>query len=272
MATSSQLENFENLFEFRPLTKDNLSIVRALHDDLLPIKYSDNFYKALLNGLYKSLLLYQREQDVLIGVSSWKIEKRKSSDDNNSDDPSHYIQIGYLATFGIKNTFRRRGLGKYLLLSTFSTMQHQKCQLCELHVLSTNIAARNLYVNKCGFKVKLKLPNHYHFNDKHHDAFLLIKSLKSSKTNDEIEISDDEDDKEESKSIADRGDRERSPPIYTQTIDEEDDEYRDNTNKMSMRSLEKQTLIDIDEDAADIPISNWIGNHVDSLWIKCVIL
>ncbi len=268
MATPSATQSIESLYEFRPLTKDNLTNVRSLHDELLPIKYSDNFYKALLNGIYKSLLLYQRDGDVLIGVSSWKIEKR-NLDDN---DPEKKIQIAYLATFGIRNNFRRKGLGKYLLLSSFSTMQDQTCKLCELHVLSSNYAAKNLYV-KCGFKVKLKLPNHYHFNDQLHDAFLLIKSLKSIK-NADIEMTDYDDEEEESQSIEYKKEQERSPPYYQQSDSnlELNESYIKPDRGRSMASLERETLIDIDQTATELPISNWIGSHVDSLWIKCVVL
>eukprot|EP01084_Bolivina_argentea_P146918 257137_1 len=111
-------EHLNDLFEFRPLTKNNLEDVQLLHDELLPVKYSDNFYKLLLNGLYKSLLLYPKDDDVLIGVSTWKRDTREPNETTKKR-----IQIGYLATFGIRQSFRRRGLGQYLLVCTLAMMK-----------------------------------------------------------------------------------------------------------------------------------------------------
>lgn len=260
MATLTERQSFEDLYEFRPLNRNDLKAVRLLHDELLPVKYSDNFYKAMLNGVYKSLLLYAKDADILIGISTWKIEHRQINDDYDTKK----IQIGYLATFGIRNNFRRKGLGKYLLLSTLSMMQEMKCKLCELHVLSTNYAAKNLY-EKCHFIVKLKLPNHYHFDNKLHDAFLLIKSL----TPNHIQL--DDDDEEESKSIQQYDNRQHSPPSHYAENNGDDNKRKEDKNEME--SLEHDTLINIDNNVTTVlPISNWIAPQIDSLWIKCIIL
>merc|ERR1712130_306652 len=135
------------------------------------------------------------------------------------------------------------------------------CKFSELHVLSTNIAATNLYV-RCGYIIKMKLPNHYNFNDKQHDALLLIKSLKGHKKNQsDIESDTESQNETESKSQNDTQGRERSPPYFQPEVNVEFDD-----------SMENEIINIPNDDATALPISNWIGHSVDSLWIKCVLL
>ncbi len=146
-------------------------------------------------------------------------------------------------------------------------MKDMKCKVSELHVLSSNIAATNLYV-KCGYTIKLKLPNHYHFDDKLHDALLLnllIKSLKLINNEYDTDSDTEYNENEESKSFHNNNNRERSPPYYTADINVElADEYA-TTNQLSMDSIHGNI-------STKLPISNWISYSVDSLWIKCTIL
>eukprot|EP00484_Ammonia_sp_Unknown_P003810 CAMPEP_0197064910 /NCGR_PEP_ID=MMETSP1384-20130603/162931_1 /TAXON_ID=29189 /ORGANISM="Ammonia sp." /LENGTH=104 /DNA_ID=CAMNT_0042501593 /DNA_START=111 /DNA_END=421 /DNA_ORIENTATION=+ len=83
-------------------------------------------------------------------------------------------------------------------------MQEFQCALSELHVLSTNHAAKQLYL-RCGFQIKLLLPQHYNFNDETHDALLLLKSLQSvdgkKASMDDAEYTQSTQEAEESKSV-----------------------------------------------------------------------
>ena len=244
----------ETLYEFRPLTQDNLGSVKLLHNELLPIRYGDNFYKALMDGMYKLLLLYEKDGDLLIGLSTWKIEWR------DEDHRGTRVQTGYLATFGIRQSFRGRGLGFYLMECTMSMMKEMNCKWTELHVLTTNVSAINLYL-KCGYTNRMMLPNHYHYHNKRHDAYLLTKPLMTENV--------EYDENEESKSEHIIDGKDRSPPYYRPESDinvEIEDSLDGEINEITTTSPHRRKT------RKQLPISNWMSESTDSLWIKCLIL
>ncbi len=55
------------------------------------------------------------------------------------------------------------------------------CEYSELHVKSDNKPAIAMYTKKGGYEIKMKLPNHYYFHERHHDALLLVKTLRKGK-------------------------------------------------------------------------------------------
>ena len=127
----------EALYEFRPITRYNVDCVRALHNKLFPIQKADEFYESMLNGDLGSLLLYKADNNQIIGISTWCL-------------PSDSKHIGYICSFGVRKSFRRRGLGKDLMNATLEKMREQNCREIQLHVETTNVSAVNLYL-KCGF-------------------------------------------------------------------------------------------------------------------------
>ena len=239
MDTTSTLET---KYEYRPLTRNNLDSVKSLHAELLPISYSDNFYQALLRGAYKLLLLYEKDKDILIGVSTWKIELR-----HPKQGGSRNIKIGYVATFGIRTSFRGRGLGAHLLRATLDTMRDARCCRSELHVLTTNVAAIALYL-KCGYVQMKELPQHYHYDNRSHDALLFVKRLRE----------------EDEESESEHGDgRERSPPY---AYPDEQDEVNVEVDEDAM-AIDRPMLSD-----SAIPMSSWLETSVVATISKCIIL
>ena len=110
----------ESLYQFRPITRNNVDCVRGLHDKLLPIQMADEFYESMLNGDLGSLLLYKADNDQIIGISTWRL-------------PNDSKNIGYICSFGMRKSFRKRGLGKDLMDATLKKMGEQNCREIQLH-------------------------------------------------------------------------------------------------------------------------------------------
>ena len=128
-------------YEFRTLTEENLNEVHALLDELFPNEFDNAFGKALSDGKYNSVLLYAKDSNVIVGVSTWHIQKESS------------VPTGFITTFGIRKSIRKQGLGKYLMDGTLARIKQRGCEQVQLHVLATNEPAIRFY-RKYGFALK----------------------------------------------------------------------------------------------------------------------
>lgn len=128
-------------YEFRTLTEENLNEVHALLDELFPNEFDNAFCKALSVGKYNSVLLYAKVSNVIVGVSTWHIQK------------DNIVSTGFITSFGIRQASRKRGLGKYLMDGTLARIRERGCEQVQLHVLATNKAAIRFY-RKYGFALR----------------------------------------------------------------------------------------------------------------------
>lgn len=131
-------------FEFRMLTQDNLDNVWSFLEGLFPYKLDAKVHKALADGKYDTMLLYPKDSDQIVGVSTWFIY---------DGCWTCFTNTGFIFHFGIHPSFRKRGLGKYLMDVTLEELKNQGCQRAKLDVLAKDIDAINLY-RKCGFEMK----------------------------------------------------------------------------------------------------------------------
>ncbi|GAB5372551.1 hypothetical protein AAMO2058_001675100 [Amorphochlora amoebiformis] len=149
--------------------REDVKAIAELHTVLFPVKYSEGFYESLFEDNTVVILAYTAAQNMLVGLSTARIEE---------DSGSCYARCdGYIATLGVKPGHRRGGLGGFLLQRTIDLLRDERnCLTIKLHVKADNIAAINMYY-KCGFELLEHLVNHYYFDGKRHDALHLVKYL-----------------------------------------------------------------------------------------------
>ncbi len=154
-------------FRFRRLEASDLEEIKVLQDHLFPVKYSDHFYNSLVNEPEVMMtLLATDECDKPIGVVTARVRR---------DNP----RLGYIATLGVRDDYRRRGLGSELLEKMVTHLdQNRRVERIHLHVKSDNESALKLY-EKHGFTKKQYLEQHYYFDDQHHDAWELEKYVQT---------------------------------------------------------------------------------------------
>ena len=138
IAAKQSVNDIEALYEFRPLTKHNVAALRALNMKLFPFRNGKPYYKDLLKGRMgmDSLMLFEKDSDVLVGATVWW---------DVADDTA------YIATFGIRDSFRKCGLGSYLMKHCLSRIRStDNFERALLVVIPPNEPAIKLYL-KCGF-------------------------------------------------------------------------------------------------------------------------
>eukprot|EP00494_Astrolonche_serrata_P015760 UN15913 len=65
--------------EFRPLTKENVDKVKAIHEYCFPVKYGQRFYDQLMDpkGVYTTRLVFEKDTDELVIVGTGRVEQTK---------------------------------------------------------------------------------------------------------------------------------------------------------------------------------------------------
>jgi len=158
---------------FRGICRADIPEVKFLHDELFPIKYSDGFYRELLGDDYITVLAFAIEEKTakLVGVATGRSQDRHSG--------CRRINEGYISTLGVSPSWRRKGLGKFILFVIAELLRRErKCEIISLHVEATNQAAIQMY-QRGGYVVTERLHNHYHFGGSYHDALAMIKTAGS---------------------------------------------------------------------------------------------
>ena len=138
IAAKQWVNDIEAVYEFRPLTKHNVAALRALNMKLFPFRNGKPYYKDLLKGRMgmDSLMLFEKDSDVLVGATVWW---------DVADETA------YIATFGIRDSFRKCGLGSYLMKHCLSRIRStDNFERALLVVIPPNEPAIKLYL-KCGF-------------------------------------------------------------------------------------------------------------------------
>mmetsp|Transcript_43280 Transcript_43280/g.69689 ORF Transcript_43280/g.69689 Transcript_43280/m.69689 type:complete len:279 (+) Transcript_43280:136-972(+) len=159
--------NFDGVI-FRPVIRQDIKELVLLHEILFPVKYSESFYNSLLHKDMLAVVGIDEKTQKIIGVSTARVE-----DDNESSCYSR--REGYISTLGVAPSYRRCGLGRFLLERTVELLENERnVSATRLHVKADNIAAIKMYY-KSKFEMAEHLVSHYFFDGKYHDALHLVR-------------------------------------------------------------------------------------------------
>eukprot|EP00656_Telonema_subtile_P031156 TRINITY_DN3413_c0_g1_i1.p1 TRINITY_DN3413_c0_g1~~TRINITY_DN3413_c0_g1_i1.p1 ORF type:complete len:196 (+),score=55.42 TRINITY_DN3413_c0_g1_i1:118-705(+) len=152
---------------FRAARERDLELLKELNDKLFPVKYSDQFYKDLLNPDYRSVLAFSRASGALVGAATAFLELT----DEEKKYGIHGGPTAYIMTLGVSVEFRGLGLGKQLLDAIVE--RSEEASVFTLHVKVGNQAALRMY-RRFGFQVTEELPAHYTIDGEKYDALGLV--------------------------------------------------------------------------------------------------
>ncbi|HDO20485.1 MAG: ribosomal protein S18-alanine N-acetyltransferase [archaeon GB-1867-097] len=71
-----------------------------------------------------------------------------------------YNYLGHILSIAVDENFRRRGIGRLLMLNAEERLKHLGCIILRLEVRVSNSAAQNLYL-KLGYKKAYVISNYY---------------------------------------------------------------------------------------------------------------
>lgn len=167
--TIEQAANIETaikaLYCFQSISEDNVVAVQTLFGELLPNLFAADYcQRYLLEGAMhtKSMLLFQKSSNIVVGVSVWRRGGHiMSAAKMNITQRFPGGSTAHILAFGIRKSFRNTGLGSYLMKQTLLRMRNKAFfEQSQLHVVATNTPAIQLY-EKFGFKKRLKKKGHY---------------------------------------------------------------------------------------------------------------
>jgi ribosomal protein S18 acetylase RimI-like enzyme len=126
------------------LSDSSMGDILRLHNEIFPIYYNITFFEKLKKSRDRFCFLFSMSQEY-VGVCTFKVENR----------------IGYIMTLGIKNEYRRRGLGTSCLRMTEEYLRRKLGAVAlHLHVHECNMVALEFYKH-CGFEVVGVEPRYY---------------------------------------------------------------------------------------------------------------
>ena len=145
----------------QPLDKTNVTQLKLLNASLLPIHYTERFYRAVLQRPSHSRLAFANGKHV--GMICCR-EERKGEE-----------HVLYIMTLGCLVMFRRRGVGSALVRFVVELAREVGAARIQLHVHSINEDAVMFY-QRFGFVVREELPGYYRYLTPP-SAVLLVKEL-----------------------------------------------------------------------------------------------
>ncbi|KAF8348349.1 acyl-CoA N-acyltransferase [Amanita rubescens] len=151
---------------FASLNANNLGTVRKLNSVLFPIKYSEKFYRDILQPDVEEFCKLIYYNDIPVGTVCCRLE--------TNDDQTDM----YLMTMGILAPYRSRGLGSRCLESVISAAIAQskpKIHKMYLHVQVSNDGAKKFY-ERHGFK-EVEIHKSYYKKITPSDAWVLERVL-----------------------------------------------------------------------------------------------
>ncbi|PFH53796.1 hypothetical protein AMATHDRAFT_136752 [Amanita thiersii Skay4041] len=151
---------------FASLTPNNLGTVRKLNSVLFPIRYSEKFYRDVLQPEVEDFCKLIYYNDIPVGTVCCRLEIK--------DDQTNM----YLMTMGILAPYRSRGLGSRCLESVISAAAARlkpKIHKVYLHVQISNDAAKRFY-ERHDFK-EVEIRKGYYNKIQPSDAWILERVL-----------------------------------------------------------------------------------------------
>jgi len=166
---------------FRPILLKDLDKVKYLHTIFFPVQYGAKFYQSLLKeDVFITLLAVTSTDEDVVGLITARVECGESLlSEILGIDWCNSNKEGYISTLGVVETYRRTGLGSYLLEQMIHLLENTGCESIALHVKSDNSAALQFYLRN-GFQQKRLLREYYLINGKYYDSYKMEKRLSNT--------------------------------------------------------------------------------------------
>ncbi|KAF8606184.1 N-acetyltransferase NAT13, partial [Ceratobasidium sp. AG-I] len=134
------------------LTPNNLGTLRKLNSVLFPIRYSEKFYKEVLEPELEEFCKLIYYNDIPVGAVCSRIEKGRGPEE----------ACVYVMTMGVLAPYRSLGLGSTALQHLTSTFNPSKRKITSfyLHVHVPNTEARTFY-ERYGFVERDRIVGYY---------------------------------------------------------------------------------------------------------------
>lgn len=157
-------------FKLRKFNVADLKRVKYINQTCLPENYTDYFFIDLHRRFPDTFIV--AEENGVIGYIMCRIEKGLSNFIFHG-----LIKKGHIVSVAVLPPYRRKGIGKALVLKALEAMQSYKAKQCFLEVRVTNKPGISLYKN-LGFQVNRTIRGYYADGE---DAYVMTKNIVQTK-------------------------------------------------------------------------------------------
>lgn len=157
----------QQTFKLRKFNISDLERVTYINRVCLPENYSDYFFVDL-HRRFPETFIVAEENGEIVGYIMCRIEMGLSGFGFRG-----LTKKGHIVSIAVLPQYRRKGIGKALVIKAVENMQLYNAKQCFLEVRLTNTAAINLY-KKLGFQVTRTIRGYYADGE---DAYVMTKEL-----------------------------------------------------------------------------------------------
>jgi len=175
---------------FRPPTTLDIDEVEKLHIECFPITYEKEFFRNACDGkgmISIAAFLPKKCSDgsmeILVGIITASVTKESDCEDPGLLGFSLFERrIVYILTFGVRDTYRRAGIGHMLLHKLLAqVMKIPLCRAIYLHTDVENNAAANFYTTN-NFLAMRRIKDFYLIDGQRRDSVLFVHYIHSRST------------------------------------------------------------------------------------------
>ena len=136
----------------------------------LPEHYSDDFYEDMVKSSPETFLVAENKD--IVGYIICRIEHGFSS-----FKKLKIVKKGHIVSVAIKETHRRKGIGKALINNALQGMMMRNCAEAFLEVRISNVMAIELY-KVLGFEIKSRMERYYNDGEIAYSMSLNLEEMK----------------------------------------------------------------------------------------------
>src|SRR4030067_3086410 len=161
----------QSTYRLRKFTMDDLASVTKLNQICLPENYTDIFFVDLYRR-YPEAFIVAEENGQVVGYIMCRIEVGLSN-----LGFSGILKKGHVVSVAVLPDYRRKGMGKALMLQAMEGMKQYSAKQCYLEVRVTNQEAITLY-KQLGLEITRTIHGYYADGE---DSFVMTADLQSKK-------------------------------------------------------------------------------------------
>lgn len=161
----------QSTYRLRKFTMDDLASVTKINQICLPENYTDIFFVDLYRR-YPEAFIVAEEKGQVVGYIMCRIEVGLSN-----LGFSGILKKGHVVSVAVLPDYRRKGMGKALMLQAMEGMKQYSAKQCYLEVRVTNQEAITLY-KQLGLEITRTIHGYYADGE---DSFVMTADLQSKK-------------------------------------------------------------------------------------------